>query len=111
MDSFCYYLFLHLDLGYRAVENSWKDATFTVVFGKDQKGKASWVVYLVAVPPSFVNQWITFGLVYANRSIFFGSSYRKDLRLISFVNKLSDVCGGWFQILSIKNGEECFVVG
>jgi uncharacterized membrane protein len=39
-----------------------KDSKLAIALGKDTKGKASVVIYAAAIPLSFVNPWIAFGL-------------------------------------------------
>jgi uncharacterized membrane protein len=39
-----------------------RDSTLASAIGNDFKGKASVVVYAVAIPLAFVNQWIAYGL-------------------------------------------------
>src|SRR5262249_16906487 len=44
------------------IRHDGSDSTIAVAFGHDFKGKISVVIYVVAIPLSFVNRWIAIAL-------------------------------------------------
>jgi uncharacterized membrane protein len=49
-------------LAHTLVKRHGQDSTLAAALGNDFKGKASIVIYAAAVPLSFINPWISFGL-------------------------------------------------
>ena len=53
------------------IKHHGQDSPLAIALGTDFKGKASLVTYAVAVPLSFVNRWLAFGLYIAVAVIWF----------------------------------------
>jgi uncharacterized membrane protein len=57
MAGVAYYILMHTLIAHHG-----RDSTLAAAIGRDVKGIASVLIYLVAIPLSFVNPWAAFGL-------------------------------------------------